>query len=225
MRQLEQLITGKLSPSQIPQLTTSSFTLDFSAMSKLHILATHGSGNVAAILPDTVSSTRYVEFDAPYLTKALKAAGLKTSQFTVQNAQGQDATEYSDAQAAITKGAKVLIMDPIDPGVGAKIESYAKSHGVPVVDYDRITLGGSRKYYVSFDNVHVGQLLGQGLHQLHRRLEGEEPEGHRHARRPDRQQRHAVRPGLRRRAGAASSPAGPTRTWPTRPAPGRRPSR
>ena len=152
-----------LSPSQIPKLSTSSFTLDFSAMSKLHILATHGSGNVAAILPDTVSSTRYVEFDAPYLTKALKAAGLKTSQFTVQNAQGSDATEYSDAQAAITKGAKVLIMDPIDPGVGAKIESYAKSHGVPVVDYDRITLGGSRKYYVSFDNVHVGQLLGQGL--------------------------------------------------------------
>jgi D-xylose transport system substrate-binding protein len=152
-----------LSPSQIPQLTPSSFTLDFSAMSQLKILASHGSGKVAVILPDTVSSTRYVEFDAPYLQKALLAAGLTASQFTVQNAQGSDSTEYSQAQAAITNGAKVLIMDPLDPGVGARIESYAKTHGVPVVDYDRITLGGQRKYYVSFDNVHVGVLQGHGL--------------------------------------------------------------
>ncbi len=155
--------SNSLSPSQIPQLTTSSFTLDFSAMSQLKILASHGTGKVAAILPDTVSSTRYVEFDAPYLKEALTKAGLKSSDFTIQNAQGSDSTEYSDAQAAITNGAKVLIMDPLDPGVGARIESYAKSHGVPVIDYDRITLGGSRKYYVSFDNVFVGTLLGKGL--------------------------------------------------------------
>src|SRR5260370_6283621 len=54
-------------------------------------------------------------------------------------------------------------MDPPDPGVGARIESYATAHGVPVIDYDRITLGGQRKYYVSFDNVVVGTLLGKGL--------------------------------------------------------------
>jgi D-xylose transport system substrate-binding protein len=154
---------GKLKPSQIPQLTASSFGLSFSAMNELKILASHGSGNVAAILPDTVSSTRYVEFDAPYLKKALADAGLKPSQFVVQNAEGSDATEYSDAQADITKGAKVLIMDPLDSGVGAKIESYATSHGVPVIDYDRLTLGGSRKYYDSFNNVYVGTLLGKGL--------------------------------------------------------------
>jgi D-xylose transport system substrate-binding protein len=152
-----------LSPSQVPKLSYKSFTLNFSAMSQLKILASHGSGNVAAILPDTVSSTRYVEFDAPYLKEALTDAGLKSSQFTIQNAQGSDATELADAEADITKGAHVLIMDPLDPGVGAKIESYAKAHGVPVIDYDRITLGGSRKYYVSFNNVYVGTLLGQGL--------------------------------------------------------------
>jgi len=155
--------TGKLKPSQIPKLSTSSFTLDFSAMKQLKILASHGKGNVAAILPDTVSSTRYVEFDAPYLKEALTDAGLKPSQFVIQNALGSDATEYSDAQADITKGATVLIMDPLDSGVGAKIESYAKAHGVPVIDYDRLTLGGSRKYYDSFNNVFVGTLLGKGL--------------------------------------------------------------
>jgi D-xylose transport system substrate-binding protein len=155
--------SGKLSASQVPKLSYKSFSLNFSAMSKIKILASHGSGDVAAILPDTVSSTRYVEFDAPYLRKAMLDAGLKSSQIIIQNAQGSDATEYSDAQSDITKGAKVLIMDPLDPGVGAKIESYAKSHGVPVIDYDRITLGGSRKYYVSFNNVYVGTLLGKGL--------------------------------------------------------------
>jgi len=57
----------------------------------------------------------------------------------------------------------VLIMDPLTSGTGAKIESYAKQHGVAVIDYDRISLGGSRSYYVSFNNVQVGTLIGQGL--------------------------------------------------------------
>jgi len=132
-------------------------------MTTLKPLAAEGKGNVAAILPDTVSSARYTEFDAPYLTQGLLAAGLTPSQFSVQNAQGSDATELSDAQAAITKGATVLIMDPLDSGVGAQIESYATAHGVKVVDYDRLTLGGSRAYYDSFKNVQVGTLIGNGF--------------------------------------------------------------
>jgi D-xylose transport system substrate-binding protein len=132
-------------------------------MATLKPLASRGKGSVGVILPDTVTSARYTEFDAPYLTKALQTAGLTSSQFTVQNAQGSDATELSDAQADITKGASVLIVDPLDAGVGTSIEKYAKAHGAAVIDYDRLTLGGSRKYYVSFDNVQVGKLIGQGL--------------------------------------------------------------
>jgi D-xylose transport system substrate-binding protein len=149
--------------SSVPKISYSSFNLSFTAMTQIKSLAARGKGNVAAILPDTVSSTRYVEFDAPYLKKSMELAGLKSSQIVIQNALGSDATEYADAQADITKGASVLIMDGLDSGVGAKIESYAKSHGVPVIDYDRLTLGGSRQYYVSFNNVHVGTLLGDGL--------------------------------------------------------------
>jgi D-xylose transport system substrate-binding protein len=146
-----------------PVVTVSSFTNNFTAMKTLSSLVKKGSGKIAAILPDTVSSARYTEFDAPNLTSAFKAAGLTTSQFIVQNAQGSDATEYTDAQSDISNGAKVLIMDPLDSGTGTKIESYAKSHGVPVIDYDRLTLGGSRKYYVSFNNVRVGTLIGTGF--------------------------------------------------------------
>jgi D-xylose transport system substrate-binding protein len=155
--------SGSSSNAPVPQLSVSQLNNSFSAMSVLKPLVARGKGNVAVILPDTVSSTRYVEFDAPYLKQALTAAGLKTSQFTIQNALGSDNTQFGDAQTAITKGASVLIVDPLDSGVGAHIESYAKSHGVVVIDYDRLTLGGTRKYYVSFNNVQVGKLIGQGL--------------------------------------------------------------
>src|SRR6266516_2135709 len=155
--------TSSSSSAAVPSVSANSFTRDFTAMATLKPLAGSGKGNVGVILPDTVSSARYTEFDAPYLTKALEAAGLTSSQFSVQNAQGSDATELSDAQAAITKGASVLIMDPLDSGVGAAIEKYAASHGAAVIDYDRLTLGGSRKYYVSFNNVLVGTKIGQGM--------------------------------------------------------------
>ena len=147
----------------MPQLSLGQINNTFSAMATLKPLVAKGKGNIAVILPDTVSSTRYVEFDAPYLKESFQKAGLSTAQYSVQNALGSDATQFSDAQTAITKGASVLVVDALDSGVGAHIESYAKAHGVAVIDYDRLVLGGSRKYYVSFDNVKVGTLMGQGL--------------------------------------------------------------
>lgn len=143
--------------------TANSFTPDYSTMKLLAPIASAGKGKVEVILPDTTTSARYTEFDAPDLTKAFQTAGLTAANFTVQNAQGSDSTQLTDAQSAITAGASVLVVDPLDKGVGAQIESYAKQHGVPVIDYDRLTLGGQRSYYVSFDNVKVGKLIGDGL--------------------------------------------------------------
>jgi D-xylose transport system substrate-binding protein len=154
---------GTSSSGSVPQVSLSQINNSFSAMTTLKPLASKGKGSIAVILPDTVSSTRYVEFDAPYLKESFQKAGLSASQYSVQNALGSDATQFSDAQTAITKGASVLVVDAIDSGVGAHIESYAKSHGVAVIDYDRLVLGGNRKYYVSFNNVQVGTLIGQGL--------------------------------------------------------------
>jgi D-xylose transport system substrate-binding protein len=154
---------GSSSSSSVPQVSLSQINNSFSAMTALQPLVAKGKGSIAVILPDTVSSTRYVEFDAPYLKESFQKAGLSASQYSVQNALGSDATQFSDAQTAITKGATVLVVDAIDSGVGAHIESYAKAHGVAVIDYDRLVLGGNRKYYVSFNNVQVGTLIGQGL--------------------------------------------------------------
>jgi D-xylose transport system substrate-binding protein len=156
-------VAGQVGTASAATVSATTFNRNFTTMSLLKSITAKGSGGIGAILPDTVSSTRYVEFDAPYLTEAMKDAGLSSSQISVVNAHGSDATEFADAQADITKGYKVLIMDPLDSGVGSKIESYAAAHGVKVIDYDRLTLGGNRTYYDSFNNNFVGTLLGQGL--------------------------------------------------------------
>src|SRR3954454_21636884 len=115
---------------------------------------------VAVLLPDTKSSVRWETADRPLLQQAFKAAGVPA---TIQNAQGDKSTQQQQAEQAITNGAKVILLVNLDSGSGAAIEANAKSRGVNVIDYDRLTLGGSADYYVSFDNVAVGKLQGQGL--------------------------------------------------------------
>src|SRR2546426_3943043 len=149
-------------PTAAPTLTATSFTSDFSAMSQLTGLAASGKGNIGVLLPDTASSARYVEFDQPLLTQAFQKAGLSASQFTIDNAQNSESTQLTQAQALITGGASVLLVDALSSGGGANIETYAKQHGGKTIDYDRLVLNGSRDYYVSFDNVKVGGLIGTG---------------------------------------------------------------
>jgi D-xylose transport system substrate-binding protein len=155
-------VLPSVSSASTPTVKDSTFNTSFSTMKYLKTIVHKGKGSIAVILPDTKSSARYTEFDAPYLIKAFRAAGLTGKQFIVQNAQGSDATQFNMAQADIAKGAKVLLVDPIDSTTGAVIEGFAKAHGVKVIDYDRLTLGGARAYYVSFDNVAVGTLIGKG---------------------------------------------------------------
>jgi D-xylose transport system substrate-binding protein len=118
------------------------------------------SDKVAVLLPDTKSSVRWETADRPLLQQAFKSAGVQS---TIQNAQGDKSTQQQQAEQAITNGAKVILLVNLDSGSGAAIEANAKSQGVKVIDYDRLTLGGSADYYVSFDNVAVGKLQGQGL--------------------------------------------------------------
>jgi D-xylose transport system substrate-binding protein len=155
--------TAPASSTTLAPTTASSFTLNFSAMTALKSITAAGKGKVAVILPDTTSSARYVEFDAPYLTEAFTKAGLPSSDFYVQNAHGSDATALTDAEADITDGVTVLAIDPEDPAGGIAVTKYANAHGVKVIDYDRLTLGSNAPYYVSFNNVAVGKLIGQGL--------------------------------------------------------------
>jgi D-xylose transport system substrate-binding protein len=118
------------------------------------------AGSVAVLLPDSKSSVRWETLDRPLLKAAFDAAGVKN---TIQNAEADKSTQQQQAEQAITNGAKVLLLVNLDSGSGAAIAANAKSQGVKVIDYDRLTLKGDSDYYVSFDNEKVGKLQGQGL--------------------------------------------------------------
>jgi D-xylose transport system substrate-binding protein len=118
------------------------------------------AGTVAVLLPDSKSSTRWETVDRPFLKKAFDAAGVKS---VITNAEGDKSAQQQQAEQAITNGAKVLLLVNLDSGSGAAIAANAKSQGVKVIDYDRLTLKGDSDYYVSFDNPQVGKLQGQGL--------------------------------------------------------------
>jgi D-xylose transport system substrate-binding protein len=115
---------------------------------------------VGVILPETATSARWEGFDRPMIDAAMKAEGLDAD---IQNAQG-DVQKFSQlADGMISAGVKVLVIGSINSEVGASVAAKAKSRGIPVIDYDRLNLGGTSDYYVSFDNVKVGQLQGQGM--------------------------------------------------------------
>ena len=153
----------------IPTVSISSFTVNIGpTMSRFKALthfATKGATTlqVGVILPDTTSSTRYVNFDQPYLNAAFADAGYTQAQYRIDNAQGSDQTELNDATADINLGAKVLIVDPLDGPTGEAIAKLAQSKGVTLIAYDRAIFAGNKTYYVSFDNEHVGELIGQGF--------------------------------------------------------------
>jgi D-xylose transport system substrate-binding protein len=116
---------------------------------------------VAVLLPDSKSSVRWETVDRPLLQKALETGGVEA---TITNAEGDKSTQQQQAEQAVTNGAKVILLVNLDSGSGAAIAANAKSQGVKVIDYDRLTLDtGDNDYYVSFDNTEVGKLQGQGL--------------------------------------------------------------
>jgi len=120
------------------------------------------SGKVGVILPDTESSDRGENFDRPYLQEAFDAAGVEAD---IQNAEGDTQRMTTIAEQMITEGATVLAIVNLDSASGAQIQKQADAEGVQTIDYDRLTLGGTAQAYVSFDNVQVGRLQGEGLAQ------------------------------------------------------------
>src|SRR3954463_3367891 len=115
---------------------------------------------VGVILPDTASSARWENADRPLLADAFKAAGVESD---IQNANGDKAKFATIADQMLNSGANVLLIVNLDSPSAAAVIAKAKQQGVPVIDYDRLTLGGGASYYVSFDNVKVGQAQGEGL--------------------------------------------------------------
>lgn len=121
-----------------------------------------GGVKVGVILPETESSARWEGFDKPLLEEAMQAQGLDAD---IQNALGDEQKFSTLADSMLASGVKVLVIASISSESGSAVAAKAKAQGVPTIDYDRLNLGGSSDYYVSFDNEKVGQLQGEGLVQ------------------------------------------------------------
>jgi D-xylose transport system substrate-binding protein len=130
-----------------------------------------GGGEAAAcdksvwvLLPDSASSARWETDDRPAFEEALDAAGVD---YTIVNAEGDAATQQSQAEQAIADDAGVILMTSLDTGSGGAIIDQAKDAGIPIVEYDRFNTGSSGgDAYVSFDNVKVGATMAEVLEPL-----------------------------------------------------------
>src|SRR6185437_10061376 len=112
------------------------------------------SVDVCVLLPDTKSSVRWVQFDAPAMKAAFKKAGVSAS---INNALNDPLKQKAQAQACLAAGAKVVIETALDNGSAASIEKLFTSKGGKAIDYDRQVTGGTASVYVTFDGEKVGQ--------------------------------------------------------------------
>ena len=117
------------------------------------------------LLPDSATSPRWEGEDRPALKAALEAEGLvEGDDFSIVNAEGDAATQQSQAEQAIADGASAIILASVDTASGATIIDTAEAEGVEVIEYDRFnTEGPGGIAYVSFDNVQVGRTMADVL--------------------------------------------------------------
>src|SRR5919197_2485252 len=115
---------------------------------------------VCVLLPDTKSSVRWVQFDAPLIAKALKKAGVT---YSITNALNDPQKMVSQADSCLSRGAKVAIVTDIAQGTSIAIEKKFAAAGGQSIDYDRQVVGGIAKVYVTFDGKAVGAAQAKGV--------------------------------------------------------------
>jgi len=118
-----------------------------------------GCTKVGVLLPETASSARWDSKDKPLLTQDIQAiSGVSVDYY---NAEGDATKQQNQADTALTKGDCILVVAASDAAQAAAIVAKAKQKAVPVIAYDRLIQSKDLNYYVSFDNVRVGELQGQ----------------------------------------------------------------
>jgi len=129
-------------------------------MSAVATASKAASIQVCVLLPETKTSVRWVQFDAPDFKAAFAKAGVTAS---ITNALGDAQKQKAQADACLAAGAKVVIETEIDAGSAAAIEKSFTSKGGKAIDYDRQVAGGSASVYVTFDGNAVGKAQANGI--------------------------------------------------------------
>ena len=121
-----------------------------------------GNTKIAFLMPCSACADRFENQDKPLFIAAVKAID-PSIEVIANNAQGQSATQVSQTESALTNGAKVVVVSPLDDAAGAAISAKATAAKVPLVSYDGLLTGAPVNFYVSFDLEKVGEAQGQYL--------------------------------------------------------------
>ena len=120
-----------------------------------------GGAKIALLLPEN-ETPRYEAHDRPEFEEDVEAE-CEDCEILYNNANEDASKQQSQAEAALTQGAEVLVLDPVDAKSAAAIVEKAKAQDVPVLSYDRLIENAEVDYYVSFDNEQVGELQAESL--------------------------------------------------------------
>ena len=119
-----------------------------------------GDGKTIALLLPETKTTRYEAFDKP-LFEAKVAELCDDCEVSYYNADQDEAKQAQQVETAISEGAAVIVLDPVNgAGAGGMVES-AQAEDIPVIAYDRFI--AEADYYMSFDNETVGKMQAEAL--------------------------------------------------------------
>ena len=112
-------------------------------------------GTVFYLMPNA-TTPRYVNSDAPAIEAALAehAPGLTLE---LLNAEGDPQKQVQQAETAISRGAKAIILTAADPNLSAGVLEKAAEAGVPVIAYEHEALNGPLDYFVVFSPYSAGK--------------------------------------------------------------------
>jgi D-xylose transport system substrate-binding protein len=116
--------------------------------------------SIGVILPDASASARWESTDRPILAEQFAAAGVTA---LIQNANGDKAKFLEIADSMLAQGVKVLIMAGLDSSSTAAVQEKARKKGVRSIDYVRLTQFGTPSFYLAYNNVSAGRILGKGI--------------------------------------------------------------
>jgi D-xylose transport system substrate-binding protein len=116
---------------------------------------------IAFLLPEN-KTARYEAQDKPKFIARVKQL-CPNCEVIYENATQDPAKQQQQAEAALTQGAKVLVLDAVDVAAAGAIVTRAKQSKVPVVSYGRLVSNADLDYYVSIDPYKVGQQQAQVL--------------------------------------------------------------
>jgi D-xylose transport system substrate-binding protein len=114
---------------------------------------------IALLLPEN-KTARYENQDKPFFTAKVKEL-CPDCEVIYENATQDAAKQQQQAEAVITRGAKVLVLDAVDVASAGSIVNRARQAKIPVLSYGRLVADAPLDYYVSIDPFKVGQQQAQ----------------------------------------------------------------